>query len=256
MSLLKKAQTTANAADIKGGKEEDRLSSGGVLETNVYPFKIDSIYTTESKKNAVGIVVNLLVGDNNHRYSETMWITTGSDKGCNPYYEKDGQKSWLPSYVMMDAFTRMVNGKGITDQDTADRTVNIYDYESKKDVLTKVEALVDLIGINGFVAIQKIRGNKQVKGDNGYVDSPEERFTNSIAKFFNADRQTSTEHAATAAGTFIDKWVEKNQGKVVDKYKEVKGVVAGAPAKRPVPPVAAGTSAAAPADSDDLFGED
>lgn len=259
MSLLKKAQTNVNTNDIKGGKEEDRLGGGGgVLETGVYPFTIDSTYTTESKKSAIGVVINLLVGNDNHRYSETMWITTGADKGCNPYYEKDGQKSWLPSYVMLDSFTKMLNGKGITDQDTQERTVNIYDYESKKEVPTKVEVLVDLLKQTGFVAIQKIRSNKQVKGDNGYVDSPDERFTNSIAKFFNSDRQTSTEHAAKAAGAFIDAWAEKNNGKTVDKYKEVKGVAAGAP-KRPVPPTqapSAGTAAAAPTDSDNLFGDD
>lgn len=257
MSLLKKAQTNVNANDIKGGKEEDRLGGGGVLETGVYPFVIDSAYTTESKKNAVGIVVNLLVGDNNHRFSETFWITTGSDKGCNPYYEKDGQKSWLPSYVMLDAFTKMVNGKGITDQDTAERSVNIYDYEGKKEVPTKVEVLTDLLKVTGFVAIQKTRSNKQVKGDNGYVDSPDERFTNNVVKFFNQDRQTSTEHAAKAAGAFIDAWAEKNNGKLVDKYKVVQGVASGAP-KRPVPPTQApnASAASAPAESDDLFGDD
>jgi hypothetical protein len=252
MSLLKKAQTNVKPEDIKGGKETDRLGGGGVLETAVYPFVLDSIYTTESKKSAVGIVVNLLVGDNQQKYSETFWITTGSDKGCNPYYEKDGQKNWLPSYVMLDSFTNMINGKGITDQDTDTRVLNIYDYETQKEIPTKVETLVDLLGIKGFVAITKVRSNKQVKGDNGYVDSPEERFTNQVSKFFNSEKQTATEKAAGVAGTFADKWAEKYNGKVTDKYKEVKGVAAGAPSRPNTPPVPT-SSGSAPADEDDLF---
>ena len=254
MSLLKKAQTTVKPDDIKGGKETDRLGGGGVLETAVYPFKLDTIYTTESKKGAVGIVVDLLVGEQEQKYSETFWITTGSNKGCNPYYEKDGAKNWLPSYVMLDSFTNMINGKGITAQDTAERVINIYDYETQKEIPTKSEVLVDLLGITGFVAITKVRSNKQIKGDNCYVDSPEERFTNQVSKFFNSDRQTSTEKTAGVAGTFADKWAEKYNGKVTDKYKAVAGVAAGAP-QRPTqaltPPVA--KSSSAPAEDDDLF---
>lgn len=251
MSLLNKAKTNVKPEDIKGGKERDTLGGGSVQETGVYGYELDSIYTTESKSGAVGIVVNLLL-DNGSKYSETMYITTGRDKGCNPYFEKNGEKTYLPSYVMLDSFANMVTGKGITDQDTAERVLNVWDYESKSEKPTKVEALVDLFKVKGFVAITKTRSNKQVKGDNGYIDSPDERFTNNISKFFNDQGQTSSEQTAGVKGDFLTQWKEKYTGVTVDKYKKVEGVAAGAPAAKR-PSVNANAPVNAPAEEDDLF---
>lgn len=255
MSLLKQAQTNVNPNEIKGGKERDTLGGGGVQDTGVYGFTVDSAYTTEAKSGAIGIVLNVIL-DNQAKYSETFYITTGRDKGRNPYYEKNGEKSWLPSYVKLNSFVEMITGKDIFNADTEERVLDIYDWESKKNVQTKCEVLVDLVGKKGFMGLHKIRSNKQVKGDNGYVDSVDERFTNTIDKFFNENKQTSTEQEAKVAPDFVNKWVEKYGNATIDKYKAVAGVAAGAPA-RPTPNVMPTPSTAVNAAADnDLFPED
>lgn len=254
MSLLNKAKTSVDTSQIKGGKERDTLGGGGVHNTGIYGFTVDSAYMTEAKSGAIGVVLNLLL-DSGDKYSETFYITSGKEKGCNPYYEKNGEKIWLPAYVQLDSFFNLVTGKGIFNQDTEERVVDIYDYESKKTVPTKSEVLVDLLGKKGFVGLHKIRSNKQVKGDKGYVDSPDERFTNSIDKFFNEDKQTATEAEAKVQGNFINEWIKKFDATTIDKYKPVQGAVAGSPT-RTAPAANAGIPAAATnnsSDDDDLF---
>lgn len=253
MSLLNKLKTSANTTGIKGGKEKDTLGGGGVQDTGLYGFTLDSAYFTEAKSSALGIVLNLVL-DSGAKYSETFYVTTGKEKGCNPYYEKNGEKTYLPSYVKMNSFVEAVTGKEISLQNTEERVVDIYDYETQTTIPTKVEMLVDLLKTTGFVGVHKIRSNKQIKGDNGYIDSPDERFTNQIDKFFNANKQTHSEQSAGVEASFVTKWVEKFGNNVIDRYKEVKGVAAGAPRATPPAQTPAG-QASAPAD-DDLFGDE
>lgn len=247
MSLLKKAATLG--ADVKAKEDADRLGGGQVHETAIYPFTCDSAYMMQSAKGAIGVVLNLSI--NGSIYSETLYLTNA--KGENFYTNKQTQeKEPMPGLLVANSFCKLLIGCDAVDAITEERKLNIWDYESKSEKPTKVEALVDCFGKQGHVALRKIRKNKQVKGDGGYVDSPDEVFVNSIEKFFNADLQTATEAAAGAAGDFHAKWSEKNAGKVKDTYKEVKGVAAGAP-KAPAMPSAAAAPTTSSVDADELF---
>lgn len=106
-----------------------------------------------------------------------------------------------------------------------------------------------------FVAIQKVRKNKNAKVDGKYVATNEEQFSNEIEKFFNEDGLTATEFAAKTPITnkFLDQWTAKYAGKLKDQYKAVANApVAGVPGRPATPP----TAAAATAANDDLFGSD
>jgi dipeptidyl aminopeptidase/acylaminoacyl peptidase len=254
MSLLKKS--AAIGSDVKNTKEQDRLGGTSVKETDVYAATIDSMYMTQAKSGAVGVVLNLNFKDGS-KFSETMYIT--NKNGENTYKNKStGELELLPGLLMLDSLSQMLIGKPLADNDSEERKLDIYDYESKATRPTAVECLVDFFKKEVQVALVKVRANKQVKGDGGYVDSPDERFFNRIEKFFNADGQTNTEQQAKVPANFINQWLEKNKGKLRDEYKQVAGVQSGAPAQRkPItPPATPAAAGAASSDDDDLFGED
>lgn len=250
MSLLKKSADTSNKA--VEGTERDSLGGGGVFDTAVYPATIDTMYMTEAASGAVGVVINLII--NGRKYSETKYIT--NKDGKNTFTDKKTNKEqYLPSLVQLDAFSKMMIGRPLQDADTQELTLNVYDWESRREVPTKCEVLTEFTNKPIFVAIQKVRKNKNTKVDNKYVPTNEEQFSNEIEKFFNEDGLTATESAAKTPITekFLDQWTVKYAGKLKDQYKTVANApVAGVPG-RPATPPSAATAAAV---TDDLFGSE
>jgi len=189
-----------------------------------------------------------------NKVSTVFWITSGDAKGNLPYYlDKEGKKNYLPGFLQINALCEMVTGKSVNALDTEEKVIKKFDYESKSEVPTKVDMIMDLVGavVNAGVVRQTV--SKKVKTDAGYVATAETRDENEIIKFFNEDGLSHTELQAKTAvsdAQVMAKWAEKYAGKTLDKTEKVAGNApkAGAPA-------AAGQSAAAVA-TDDLFGEE
>ena len=233
--------------------EKDVLGGGGVLESGLYKATVTLAYLQKSRGGALGLVTHLKT-DQGREFRETLWITSGDAKGNKNYYEKDGEKKYLPGFIMADALCLLTLGRGIASMDTEQKVVNVYSFDAKAEVPTKVDMLVGLLGPEINVGLLKQTVDKNVKNDAGvYVPSGETRDENTIDKLFRArDNMTTAEiRAKVEQATFYKSWEEKNAGKTRDRTKGAAGAARpGAPA--PTAGAANGAPAARPTNS--LFG--
>jgi hypothetical protein len=244
MSPLKNLTSDASIAN-----EKDSVGGGGVLDTDLYPSTVSMAYITKSVGGAIGLVLNAKT-QTGREIRQTLWMSSGDAKGNKNYYEKDGQKTYLPGFIAANALTLLAAGKEISEMDTETKLVKVYNKEAKADVPTKVEVLVDLLGKEIIIGLIKQVVDKTAKNDAGiYVATGESREENEIDKFFRAsDKMTTTEIRASATEpSFYNTWSEKWRGQVKNKAK---GAAEGGAAVPGMPKMAgAGISAKKPSTS-------
>lgn len=226
MSLLKTIKS-----DNTIENEKDSVGGGGVLESGLYPFKILSAYVTKAASEAIGIVLNFENADKK-RLRQTVYITSGKAKGGTNYYtDKQGEKQYLPGYLMANSLALLTVGKEINELDTEDKVIPVYNSEAKKEIPTKVDMIMDLVGQEVLLGVLKQKVDKTAKdGSGAYVPTGETREENEIDKIFRAsDRMTTAEIRANAeVATFADTWATKWTGVTKDKSSKTGGT-AGMP---------------------------
>ena len=218
MSIL-----SALASDSTIEQEKDSVGGNSVIESGLYNFKVAMAYVTKSAGGAMGLVLSLKNGSN-REVRQTLWMTSGTAKGAKNYYEKDGEKHFLPGFNLANSLCLLTAGKEVSAMDTETKVVNVYSPEVKSEVPTKVEVLMDLIGKEVLVGLIKQTVDKTKKNDLGvYVATGETRDENEIDKLFRAeDRMTTAEIRAQATeSVFADTWESKWTGKTRDKAKGV-----------------------------------
>lgn len=236
------------------GHEEntDRLGGGGAVETGLYAGKIKVAYAGASQGGAQNVTL-IATLDGGREYRETIYVT---DKTGKNYYvpkgAKDGVKASLPGFTTIDDLCQVSTGAPLSEQETEEKTVNIYDFEAKKEMPKGVEVLTGLTGVDILVAIEKTLENKSVKNDSTgqYEPTADTREVNNIVKVFHPELRVTVPEAKKAEkdGTelkaiYIDAWAEKNAGQTRDK-RTIKDGSAGT-SGRPTagPPAASGSSA-------------
>lgn len=242
MSLLSTLSTDATVTE-----EKDSVGSGGPLDSGLYKCSVALAYVTKAASGALGLVLSLKT-EANREIRQTLWMTSGTAKGGKNYYEKDGEKFYLPGFNHANSLSLLTCGKEISELDTETKVVNVYSAEAKSEVPTKVEMLMDLLGKEIIVGVIRQTVDKTKKNDAGvYEATGETRDENEIDKLFRAkDRMTTAEIRAQAeSATFIDTWDAKFTGTVKNKAKGASGT-AGAPK-------AAGAPAAAKKPTTSLF---
>lgn len=206
-----------NSIKVQG----DSLGGGFILETGVYDFAVDTAYLDQSKGGALSL--NLVFKNADGKtYKETLWMTSGTEKGqLNYYLDKNSEKQYLPGFVTANDLCLLTLGKDIADLETEEKVLNIYNYDLKKDAPTKKQVVMDLLGQEVKLGIQKSTIDKTAKDASGkYVPTGETRDQNEIVKVFKAETgQTVTEIEAGADGEFITAWIDKNAGKTRNKAK-------------------------------------
>lgn len=225
MSLLANLATDDSIAN-----EKDSIGGGGVLESGLYPATVTLAYVTKSQGGATGLVLKAKTSQGRD-INQTLWMTSGTAKGAKNFYEKDGVKNYLPGFIAANALALLAVGKDISQLDTETKVVNVYSFEAKAEIPTKVEMIMDLVGKEIIIGLIKQTVDKNVKNDAGlYVASGETREENEIDKFFRAsDRMTTAEvRAAANDPVFYDIWETKWTGQVRNKAKGASGT-AGAP---------------------------
>ena len=226
MSLLS-ALTTDNTIE----DEKDVVGGGSrVRESALYPMKIVLAYLNKSAGGALSL--NLTFKDDEGEVRQQLWMTSGTAKGGKNYYERDGKRNYLPGFLHANALCLLTVGKEISQLDTEDKVVNLYSYEAKAEVPTKVDMVMDLLDQEVLVGLIKQTVDKNVKNDAGvYVPSGETREENEVDKIFRAsDRMTTAEIRAEATeASFVNLWDQKWTGKVKDKSTKGATGVAGAP---------------------------
>ncbi len=212
--------------------DEDTLGGGSFTwESGVYDCVVDMAYISESKGGAMGLNLTLL--DGSKKLKETLWISSGKVKGQkSTYIDAKGTKRPLPGYTQGLNLCMTAIDETIEDAANASeaKTINIYDFEAKKEKPTNVEhVMTNLIGKPVKVGVIKRIENKRANDGNGnYVDIPETREVNVISQFFYADSGLSVMEKAKGEteAKFIDAWSKANTGKTQDRSKKVEATAA------------------------------
>lgn len=232
-------------------QEEDVVVSGGfTLGTGLYPMVVENAYLDKSKTGAMSINLHLKKqAGGNQVYRHTIYITSGDAKGNKPYYEKDGKKHPLPGYALVDQIAKITAGVPLSQVETDEKLVNLYDFDAKAEVPREVPVVTGMLGQEILVGMHLKRENKRAQSNGKWVDTNEAREYNEINKVFYPDGFTVTEKAAEAEeAAFVQKWAKAYpEGTVIDKFKPVAGAPAAGASAQP-----AATAAAAP---DDLFSD-
>jgi hypothetical protein len=237
-------------------EEKDVLGGGGPLDSAIYKAKVDMAYMGESQGGALNVTLHLVTEDK-RQIRSTIYITSGKEKGQLNYYEKNGEKHYLPGFVVIDSLCQLTVGHDLADvaANAEKKLVNIYNYDQQKEVPTEVPVLEDLLDQEIYVGLLKVTEDKKKQGDDGkYYPTGETRDINEIDKFFCArdgyEGMTSAEIRAKAEEpVFFNKWKEKNTGKTVNKAK---GAAAGN--GKPGAPGAVGTASGTSKPKKSLFG--
>lgn len=211
--------------DTKGvERSEDTLGGNfNLFDSDIYEARIKAAYGGASQAGALN--VTLVCDIKGQEYSETIYITK---KNKLPYSDTNGKRRFIPGYNIMNSICKIATGKGLTELDSEEKTLLVFDPVEKKQKPTEVPVLTDLTGKFICLGILKELRNKaqQVKQDDGsvkYVDTPETREDNRINAVFDVGtHRTINEIEDNKEAVFWDKWLEKNKGKTVNRctYKE------------------------------------
>lgn len=226
MSLLKNLTSDESIAN-----ETDRVGGGGVLNTGAYPMTVKLAYITQAKSEAIALNLHL-EGDDGRTLRQQLWMNSGKDKGGKNYYEKDGVKNYLPGFLLAQSLSLLAAGKEVSDLDTEEKVVKLYDYEAKAEVPTKVQMVMELLDKPILVGVIKQIVDKNIKdGQGNYVPSGETREENEIDKFFRAsDKKTTAEiRAKLDDADFINVWTAKHTAEFVKNKAKGAAGTAGAP---------------------------
>lgn len=227
MSLLKNLTTDDNIAN-----EKDVIGASRIRESGLYPFTITTAYLSKSSGGAVAL--NVTLKDEAGEVRQQVYMTSGTQKGGKNYYEKDGEKHYLPGFLIANSIALLTVGKEISELDTEEKVINVYSFDAKAEVPTKVEMVMDLLNQEVLVGLLKQTVDKNAKGDDGkYHATGETRDENEIDKIFRAsDRMTTAEIRAEAPeATFASLWDQKWTGKTKTKATGAANAgKAGAPA--------------------------
>jgi len=245
MSLLKNLTTSD---DIQ--QERDSLGGARLLDTDIYPMTITMAYLKKSDGGALALNVHMKTEDNIEHRAQ-FWMTSGDKKGNKNYYEdKNGEKQYLPGFNQANAIALLAVGKEISELDTEDKSVSLYDSKAKAEVPTKVPVVMDLLQKEITVAMHRQTVDKTAKDEASgeYLPTGESREENEIDKIFRTrDMMTVAEIRGQAEkATFHETWLTKNKGQVRDKRS--KGTTT-TPGKTGGAPGAGATSAKKPAQS-------
>ena len=218
--------------------EKDSVGGGaGALESGLYNCTVTMAYLNKSSGGALGLVLTLKT-EQGREIRQTLWMTSGTSKGCKNYYEnKQGEKQFLPGFNHANSLSLLSTGKEISALDTDTKMVNVYSPEAKAEVPTKVEVIMDLLGKEITVGLLKQTVDKTVKNDAGvYVPKVdpvtgenETRTENEIDKLFRTEDHLTTAEVRASANeaSFYNTWEAKWTGKTKDKASKTTAANSG-----------------------------
>jgi hypothetical protein len=233
-------------------ESQDRLGGGfQPRSTDIYNMEIVLFYAGQSKEGAKSITIH--AKDSTGLYRETIYIT--NKKGENFFLNRDdnSKKVPLPGFTTIDDICLAATGFPLASQEFTEKVFNLYDFDQKKEVPTKVMVALEVMGKTVSLGIQKVLEDKTAKNASTgeYEPTGESKETNSIAKVFHTESKvTMAEAREGKEAAFWDNWLERNKDQTYDKRKDKSGN--GKPAAK-APPQAGGAGAAAPRAS--LFGK-
>ena len=199
--------------------EGDSFAKKQTFPSELYLTVIKSAYLEEAKSEAlaVNITFDLLNGE---EYKEKMYITSGAAKGKKNYYEKNGEKTYLPGFSKMNAICKLITGSDLSAQDVEDKLVKVYDFDLKKEILVKKPCITSLQEVSIVIGLLEKEEFKRIKDGNNYIESDEIVTVNEIDKIFNNESLSLVEVlAGKTEPEHSEKWRKDNAG-IVRKVKK------------------------------------
>lgn len=194
--------------------EEERDSIGsGTLASDVYLGEIELAYLDAATSGAIN--VNISFKTNNRSVRQTVYISNKAGKFV--YKDKEGKEQALPGYAQMDAFFTAVTGKGIAQQTTEEKVINIYNYELKKEMPQTRKVFMDVLNKPIAAGILEVSEERTTKDSNYTVGTGEYRTFNEFNKWFDAESGLTNveKKAGETEAKVLAKWKEANAGKKV-----------------------------------------
>jgi hypothetical protein len=210
------------AADDK--VEDDFLGGGGVLDTDIYPATIKTAYIGEAQASDARNVT-LLLDINGRQTTQQIWV---SNRNGDVTYKdkKTGEAKNLPGFNQINSLCMLVCSKEMGEMDVEELTVNIYDFDAKKELPQAVDCFSELHGEKIQIALQRQTVDKNVKNEStgSYEPSGEVRDKNEIVKFFPEDKLVTISDVAEfvrgLGGNFDDVLNNRELGKAIAKMDE------------------------------------
>jgi hypothetical protein len=216
MSLLASLST-----DDTIKNETDSVGSN-LLESGCYPVTIQTAYIGKSDGGAISLNCAFKT-DTGKEFKQQFWMTSGTAKGGKNYYtDKNGDKAYLPGFLMANSLSLLTLGKEISALDTETKVIKAYNKDAKTEMPTQVEMVMELLGTQIIAGVVKQTVDKTAKADDGsYQPTGETRDENEIDKFFRAkDGMTTAEiREQYTEAKFIETWKTKWTGKTKMKSK-------------------------------------
>lgn len=229
-------------------ESQDRIGGFQPLETDIYTGVIKAMYAGKSAGGATS--VSIILDTNGKEYRETFYVT--NKKGENFFLNKDDKtkKVPLPGFTLVDDICMVTSGKPLSEQNTEEKVIKLYDFDARKELPKGVQMLVDCIGLEVSLGILKELHNKNEKSGDEYVATAEVIERNATDKVFHTETHMTVAEARSGAekAQFWESWTERNKGNVRDR-RTIKDGQAGKPVGGPPK---AGGSKEAPRKS--LFG--
>ncbi len=219
MGLFDKVTTSSTVkaeVDVVRGQKKEPLVS------DIYNMIIKYAYATKAKTGALGVTV-VLATPEGREIKDVQYITSGDAKGNKTYYEKENAETKvkeqfsLPGFNAIDALCRLVLDKGVLECDNEKRTIKLYNFDTKSEVNTEVDMLIELVGKPICAAILNQVEDKTAKDAKSgeYKPTGKTYSTNVIDKYLDPiDRATSQEKAGKVEPTFAKSWLEKWKGQI------------------------------------------
>lgn len=221
--------------------EDDGVKSGGdvvggytLFDSDVYEGIVKLVFFGKAQSSNAQFA-EITVDVDGKELRERIYFTNRD--GANTYTDKKtGETKFLPGFETVNDLALVTTGYGLVDlEDQIDqKTVKIYDYEQKKDLPQNVPCLIPVMGQPVMVAVIKQTVDKQKKNDatGSYENTGETREENVISKFFHAETKRTVNEIKSGIETpvFLDKWLEKNKGEVINRAKGADGN-SGAPGR-------------------------
>lgn len=227
----------------KAEVEDDYVGGGGVLDTDIYPAEIKYAYIGKAA-NSEARNLTLCLKINGMDITRQIWMIN-RDGEVTYQDKKTKEMKNLPGFNQVNGLCMLLVSKEVGNMDVEEKTLSLYDYESKKEVPQAVDCFVELHGLKLQVAVQRQTVDKTEKNEStgDYEPTGETRDINEFIKFFPEDRLVTISEVAhfikSLGGDFEDvlndgdlgkaiakmqedgdyatKWLEKNRGKTWDR---------------------------------------
>ncbi|WAW11616.1 ssDNA binding protein [Acinetobacter phage nACB1] len=200
--------------------EAEKDFSKRTLDTGAYSGTLGMVFVGQAQSGARNVTVHVNL-DNGKKLTETVYITNKTGQNT---YEKDGKHFHLPGFQLINNLAVMTTGKGLFDlaADVETRSVKLYDFTAKAEVLQDVQAVIPMIGQRVLLAVQEEEKEKQKKNDatGNYEGTGEFTLINSIVKCFDPETtQSAVEKANGQEAAALEAWLKTNKGKVKEAKK-------------------------------------